>query len=119
MHSLSTLRSPGRPGTAQDSFPAGGHPWPDGVGCPQGPSARFPLCASLAHRFLLAQASPGAPHPRIARGAQLTAPGNGVTFFCLRGEPMATTTIPASYNDLMTQKKALAHLATLMPDGTP
>jgi len=33
---------------------------------------------------------------------------------------MATTkTIPASYNDLMTQKKALAHLATVMPDGTP
>jgi PPOX class probable F420-dependent enzyme len=28
-------------------------------------------------------------------------------------------TVPASFDDLMTQKKALAHLATLMPDGTP
>jgi len=32
---------------------------------------------------------------------------------------MATTQIPQSYDDLMVQKKAFAHLATLMPDGTP
>jgi PPOX class probable F420-dependent enzyme len=27
--------------------------------------------------------------------------------------------IPAAYQDLLTQKKAFAHLATLMPDGSP
>jgi len=32
---------------------------------------------------------------------------------------MATTEIPKSYEDLIRQKKAFAHLATLMPDGTP
>jgi PPOX class probable F420-dependent enzyme len=32
---------------------------------------------------------------------------------------MNSTEIPQSYDDLMRQKKALAHLATLMPDGTP
>src|SRR5262245_8987403 len=32
---------------------------------------------------------------------------------------MPTTQIPQSYDDLMSQKKAFAHLATLMPDGTP
>lgn len=32
---------------------------------------------------------------------------------------MAATEIPKSYDDLMQQKKAFAHLATLMPDGTP
>jgi PPOX class probable F420-dependent enzyme len=32
---------------------------------------------------------------------------------------MATTTIPEKYLDLMNQKKAFAHLATVMPDGTP
>ena len=29
------------------------------------------------------------------------------------------TEIPAAYQDLLTQKKALAHLATTMPDGSP
>ena len=28
-------------------------------------------------------------------------------------------TIPESFSDLMKQKKAFAHLATVMPDGTP
>ncbi len=32
---------------------------------------------------------------------------------------MATTKIPDSFQDVLTQKKPLAHLATLMPDGTP
>jgi len=32
---------------------------------------------------------------------------------------MATTEIPKSYEDLIRQKKTFAHLATLMPDGTP
>lgn len=32
---------------------------------------------------------------------------------------MANTTIPDKFMPLMTQKKAFAHLATLMPDGTP
>lgn len=32
---------------------------------------------------------------------------------------MANTTIPDKYLPLLTQKKALAHLATLMPDGSP
>jgi PPOX class probable F420-dependent enzyme len=32
---------------------------------------------------------------------------------------MANTTIPAAFQDLLTQKKAFANLATLMPDGTP
>lgn len=27
--------------------------------------------------------------------------------------------IPAAFNDLLTEKKAFAHLATIMPDGTP
>ncbi len=29
------------------------------------------------------------------------------------------TEIPAAYQDLLTGKKALAHLATIMPDGSP
>src|SRR4051794_8104342 len=45
-HWLSTLRSPGRPGTTQDSLPAAGQALPDGAGYPQGPNERFPLMAS-------------------------------------------------------------------------
>lgn len=29
------------------------------------------------------------------------------------------TEIPAAYHDLLTEKKAFAHLATIMPDGSP
>ena len=32
---------------------------------------------------------------------------------------MSNTKVPASYMDIMSQKKAFAHLATLMPDGSP
>jgi PPOX class probable F420-dependent enzyme len=32
---------------------------------------------------------------------------------------MAKTTIPDKYLPILTEKKALAHLATLMPDGSP
>jgi PPOX class probable F420-dependent enzyme len=32
---------------------------------------------------------------------------------------MSTTKVPAGFSDLMTQKKAFAHLATVMPDGAP
>jgi len=32
---------------------------------------------------------------------------------------MATTTIPDKFLPVLTQKKAFAHLATVMPDGTP
>jgi PPOX class probable F420-dependent enzyme len=32
---------------------------------------------------------------------------------------MATTELPASFMDILTQKKAFANLATVMPDGTP
>jgi PPOX class probable F420-dependent enzyme len=32
---------------------------------------------------------------------------------------MANTTIPEKFLPVLTQKKALAHLATLMPDGSP
>jgi PPOX class probable F420-dependent enzyme len=32
---------------------------------------------------------------------------------------MSTTKVPASFMDIMSQKKAYAHLATVMPDGTP
>ncbi|MCU1282379.1 MAG: class F420-dependent oxidoreductase [bacterium] len=32
---------------------------------------------------------------------------------------MSSTKVPASFMDIMTQKKSYAHLATLMPDGTP
>jgi PPOX class probable F420-dependent enzyme len=32
---------------------------------------------------------------------------------------MANTTIPEKYLPLLTEKKAFAHLATLMPDGSP
>jgi PPOX class probable F420-dependent enzyme len=32
---------------------------------------------------------------------------------------MSNTKVPASFMDMMTQKKSYAHLATLMPDGTP
>ena len=32
---------------------------------------------------------------------------------------MATTTIPEKYLPILTEKKALAHLATVMPDGSP
>lgn len=28
-------------------------------------------------------------------------------------------TIPAAYHDLLTEKKTIVHLATIMPDGTP
>jgi PPOX class probable F420-dependent enzyme len=37
----------------------------------------------------------------------------------IREEKMAKTTFPNGFEDILTQKKALAHLATLMPDGTP
>jgi len=32
---------------------------------------------------------------------------------------MSNTKVPASFMDIMTQKKSFAHLATLMQDGTP
>ena len=32
---------------------------------------------------------------------------------------MSQTKVPAGFLDIMTQKKSFAHLATLMPDGTP
>jgi PPOX class probable F420-dependent enzyme len=32
---------------------------------------------------------------------------------------MATTTIPDKYLPILTEKKAFAHLATVMPDGSP
>jgi PPOX class probable F420-dependent enzyme len=32
---------------------------------------------------------------------------------------MATATIPEKYLPILTEKKALAHLATVMPDGSP
>lgn len=32
---------------------------------------------------------------------------------------MATSTIPEKFLPILTEKKALAHLATVMPDGTP
>jgi len=32
---------------------------------------------------------------------------------------MANTTIPADFSDVMNAKKSFAHLATLMPDGSP
>src|SRR5580658_4511518 len=32
---------------------------------------------------------------------------------------MASTTIPEKFLPVLTEKKALAHLATLMPDGSP
>jgi hypothetical protein len=51
VHSLSTLRSPGRPGTTQDSFPAAGPARPGGVGYPQGSNGRF-----LRFSILLSQA---------------------------------------------------------------
>jgi hypothetical protein len=51
VHSLSTLRSPGRPGTTQDSFPAAGPALPGGIGYPQGSDERF-----LRFGFLLSQA---------------------------------------------------------------
>jgi hypothetical protein len=59
VHSLSTLRSPGLPGTTQDSLPAGGLLCRAGV-APAGSLVRFPLRFDLPHRFLLTQASPGA-----------------------------------------------------------
>src|SRR5512142_2044730 len=40
--SLSPLRSPGYPGTTQDSLPAAGQALPGGAGYPQGPNERFP-----------------------------------------------------------------------------
>jgi hypothetical protein len=52
VHSLSTLRSPGYPGTTQDSLPATGQALPDGAGYPQGPNERFPRYI----RFPLSQA---------------------------------------------------------------
>ena len=72
-HSLSTLRSPGYPGTTQDSLPAGG------LLCraravPAGSLMRFPLRLYLLHCFLLTQASPGAP--KLEPSARNTAPFN-------------------------------------------
>ena len=32
---------------------------------------------------------------------------------------MSNTKVPASFMDVMTQKQSFAHLATVMPDGTP
>jgi hypothetical protein len=51
VHSLSTLRSPGRPRATQDSFPAAGPALPGGVGYPQGSDERF-----LRFSVLLSQA---------------------------------------------------------------
>src|SRR5262245_53470309 len=56
-HSLSPLRSPGYPGTTQDSFPAAGPALPGGVGYPQGSDERF-----LRFGFLLSQAFLAHPH---------------------------------------------------------
>jgi PPOX class probable F420-dependent enzyme len=39
--------------------------------------------------------------------------------FNLAEAAMANTTIPNKFLPLLTQKKALAHLATIMPDGSP
>src|SRR5580698_4194285 len=35
------------------------------------------------------------------------------------GESMANKTIPEKYLPILTEKKSLAHLATVMPDGSP
>ena len=71
-HSLSTLgnlpsRCRSRP-AAQDSLPAGGQPWPGGVGYPEGPVQSF----SSLHSILLAQTLLGAmdalpPRPQRKR----------------------------------------------------
>jgi PPOX class probable F420-dependent enzyme len=39
--------------------------------------------------------------------------------FQARAPPMASTTIPEKFLPVLQQKKAFAHLATIMPDGSP
>jgi PPOX class probable F420-dependent enzyme len=39
--------------------------------------------------------------------------------FSGEGTPMASTTIPEKFLPVLQQKKAFAHLATIMPDGSP
>jgi hypothetical protein len=47
VHSLSTLRSPGRPGTTQDSLPAAGQALPGGGRCPAGSQREVSALQSL------------------------------------------------------------------------
>ena len=61
-HSLSTLRSAGRPDATQDSLPAGGQPLPGGSEYPPGSTTRFQGTRSS---ILLVQAWPGAIRHRI------------------------------------------------------
>jgi PPOX class probable F420-dependent enzyme len=49
----------------------------------------------------------------------MTTTGVGATVSLHSEAAMANTKVPASHMDIMTQKKSYAHLATLMPDGTP
>ncbi len=53
-HWLSTLRSPGRPGTTQDSLPAAGQALPDGDWCPAGFQRKVSAlqCIPLSQAFL-------------------------------------------------------------------
>src|SRR2546425_13359235 len=59
--SLCTLRSVDCSTTTQHTVPAGGQPWPGGIGYPQGPAERFPSDvlhpSSSFPRLRLAQAN--------------------------------------------------------------
>ena len=61
--SLSTLRSPGRPGTTQDSLPAAGRHYRTGLATRRDPCPKFQPMSG----FLLGQACPGAPDPTPTR----------------------------------------------------
>jgi hypothetical protein len=63
MRSLSTLRSQGRPCTTQDSLPAGGPPWPGGLGYPQDSEVGFSSFIHL-HQAGLAHRKHGSKHSR-------------------------------------------------------
>src|ERR1019366_9679583 len=57
--------------------------------------------------------------PLIATFADVVTPRRHPHLVQIAMETAIMTDIPAAFQDLLTEKKALAHLATIMPDGSP
>src|SRR3954470_22807806 len=66
-HWLSTLRSPGRPGTTQDSLPAAGQALPGGGRYPAGSQRKVSALQSLPPLPSFPGALTGEYHPEILR----------------------------------------------------
>src|SRR6476619_5827948 len=70
------------------------------------------MTISLGNVAATARATSPDPTPTRRSADSVRLPGRG-------GNSMAQTKIPASFLDIVNDKKSFAHLATLMPDGTP